>query len=93
MVHFDTAQNPQTIGIGIDEDTAIIVTDTNQISVIGSGVVTVVDGRDIDYTNISEQYQNEPLAITNVKIDILPMGYGYNLSNRQAITQLNLDKK
>lgn len=87
------AQNPQTIGIGIDEDTAIIVSHTAQIKVIGSGVVTVVDGKQIDYTNISEQYPNEPLAITNVKVDILPMGYGYDISNRQAITQLNSDKK
>ncbi|QUH20109.1 cyanophycinase [Alkaliphilus sp. B6464] len=87
------AQNPQTIGIGIDEDTAIIVSDTREISVIGSGVVTIVDGREIDYTNISEQYPNEPLAITNVKIDILPTGYGYNLLNRQAITQFDIDKK
>ncbi len=87
------AQNPQTIGIGIDEDTAIIVSDSNKISVVGSGVVTIVDGKEIDYTNISEQYPNEPLAITNVKVDILPAGYGYNLINRQAITQLELDNR
>lgn len=87
------AQNPQTIGVGIDEDTAIIVNDKREISVIGSGVVTIVDGREIDYTNISEQYQNEPLAITNVKIDILPTGYGYNLLNRQAITQMEIKKE
>lgn len=87
------AQNPQTIGIGIDEDTAVIVNETREIKVIGSGVVTIVDGKEIEYTNISEQYQNEALAITNVKVDILPAGYGYNLYNRKAITQLEIEGK
>lgn len=86
------AQNPQTIGIGIDENTAIIVNHNRELRVIGSGVVTIVDGSEIDYTNISEQYPNEALAITNVKIDILPAGYGYNLINRQAITQITSNK-
>lgn len=82
------AQNPQTIGFGIDEDTAIIVNNKGNMSVIGSGVVTVIDGKEIGYTNISEQYPDEPLAITNVKIDILPTGYGYDLINKKAITKL-----
>lgn len=82
------AQNPQVIGIGIDENTAIIVDKDLKMRVIGSGVVTVVDGREIEFTNISEQYPNEPLAITNIKIDILPTGYGYDLLTRQALTEL-----
>ncbi|ABW19643.1 cyanophycinase [Alkaliphilus oremlandii] len=87
------AQNPNVIGLGIDEDTAIIVNDQKELKVIGSGVITVVDGREIDYTNISEQYPNDPLAITNVKIDILPTGYGYNFLNRQAITESDKEDK
>jgi len=79
------AQNPYVLGIGIDEDTAIVVDHQDTIRVVGSGVVTIVDGREIDYTNISEQYPDEPLALTNVKIHILPHSYGFDLINRKAV--------
>jgi len=79
------AQNPNIIGIGIDEDTAIVVDSNETFSVIGNGVVTVVDGKDIEYTNISEQHPNDPLALTNVRVHILPEKYGYNLVDKTAI--------
>ncbi|HPW40880.1 MAG TPA: cyanophycinase, partial [Bacillota bacterium] len=79
------AQNPNVLGIGIDEDTAMIVNKELEFLVEGSGVVTIVDGREISFTNISEQYQDDPLAITNVKIHILPRGYGFNLIKKQEI--------
>ena len=81
------AQNPQCLGIGIDENTAIIVNHKNEFVVLGDGVATIIDGRHIDFCNTSEQYPNEPLAITNVRIHVLPAGYGYNLSNKTPIIQ------
>ncbi|SCY65921.1 cyanophycinase [Alkaliphilus peptidifermentans] len=87
------AQNPVSLGIGIDEDTAIVVNHQNEMRVIGSGVVTIVDGREIDYTNISEQYPDDPLVITNVKVHILPTGYGFNLKSRNAILQRDNNDK
>ena len=79
------AQNPYIIGIGIDEDTAMIVNEKLEFIVEGSGVVTIVDGREISFTNISEQYPDYPLAITNVKIHVFPKGYGFNLVKKQEI--------
>ena len=79
------AQNPNILGIGIDEDTAMIVNKDLEFLVEGSGVVTVVDGRDISFTNISEQYPDDPLAITNVRIHVFPKGYGFNLVKKQEI--------
>lgn len=79
------AQNPNILGVGIDEDTAIIVNKKLEFRVEGSGVVTIVDGRDISFTNISEQHQDDPLAITNVKVHVLPKGYGFNLIKKQEI--------
>ncbi len=79
------AQNPIVLGIGIDEDTAIVVENGDKFRVIGSGVATMVDGRDILFTNVSEQHPDDPLAITNVKIHILPEGYGFNLKEKVAI--------
>lgn len=79
------AQNPNVLGIGIDEDTAMIVDKDLNFRVEGSGVVTVLDGRDIKFTNISEQHPNDPLAITNVKMHVFPKNYGFNLLTREEI--------
>ncbi len=85
------AQNPSIIGLGIDENTAVVVDSTLKFRVAGSGVVTVVDGRDIRFTNISEQNPDEPLAITNVKIHVLPEGYGFNINTKQGIMEKDLN--
>lgn len=79
------AQNPHILGIGIDEDTAIIVKDSTSFTVLGNGVATIVDGRNIEYTNISEQYPDEPLALTNVTLHVLPENFGYDLMKKKAI--------
>lgn len=76
------AQNPNAIGVGIDEDTALVVDGDGKCSVIGSQTVTVLDGRQIVHTNISESSRFDPLAITNVMLHILPNGFGYDLKHR-----------
>lgn len=75
------AQNPYMLGVGIDEDTAIIVRE-NIFSVIGSQTVTVVDGMYLSHSNVSELKPEEPLALTDIKLHILPKGYGFNLVSR-----------
>lgn len=76
------AQNPHVLGIGIDEDTALVVTPKRLIEVIGSQTVTVIDGKNIVDSNISESNQYDPLALTNVLLHILPSGYGFDLKRR-----------
>ncbi len=76
------AQNPHVLGIGIDEDTALIVTPDRICEVIGSQTVTIIDGKDIIYSNISESNRYQPLAISNVLLHILPDGFGFNLNSR-----------
>jgi len=76
------AQNPNVLGLGIDEDTALAVSKGVRCTVIGSRTVTVVDGRMIRFSNISESEPREPLAITNVILHILPPGFGFDLSRR-----------
>src|SRR3546814_7452767 len=47
------AQNPRVIGIGIDEDTAILLRD-DALEVLGSGAVYIVDGVGVTHSNIAE---------------------------------------
>ncbi len=79
------AQNPHVLGLGIDEDTAVVVTPDRSFRVIGSRAVTVLDGHGIDHSNASEQAPEEPLAITSVILHILPVGYGFSLIKRRTI--------
>lgn len=76
------AQNPHILGVGIDEDTALVVSSRRTFEVIGSQTVTVIDGKRVVHSNISESQQYDPLALTNVILHILPSGYGYDLKRR-----------
>lgn len=77
------AQNPGILGVGLDEDTAIEVRlDQRRLRVWGSGTVTLLDGSAVGDTNASESRADRPLAITGVRLHVLPDGYRFNLDAR-----------
>jgi cyanophycinase len=79
------AQNPANLGIGIDEDTAIIVNGEEDFTVIGSGGVYVVDGTGISYSSLSEAKPVGAPSIFGVKLHILGEGDIYDLVNREPV--------
>ncbi len=79
------ASNPQCTGIGLGEDTGVIVTGGNSLEVVGSGAVVIVDGRDIRHTNITEVGMGEPIALDNLRVSILVRGNLYLLKERKFI--------
>ena len=76
------AQNPEVLGIGIDENTAIIVNKEGNVEVIGEGAVYFIDGSEISYKNVSEQYSDEVLSIYNVKLHVLKENDKFSLIRR-----------
>lgn len=74
---------PQRIALGIDEDTAAVF-DGDVMTVIGKGSIIVVDGRDIDYSNIGYVDADKPVTLTDIRLHILAAGSTYNLKNHQA---------
>ncbi|ARV59708.1 cyanophycinase [Nostocales cyanobacterium HT-58-2] len=78
------AQRPVVLGFGIDENTAIIVTD-NQFEVIGEGCVTIVDDSEVMHSNVEDILKDEPLAVCGAKLHILPHGYKFDLKTRKPI--------
>jgi len=76
------AQNPSILGIGIDEDTAIKVHSNASFEVVGTNCVTVIDGRSIQESNVSELNPEEIIALSNVTLHVLPSGYGFDLNKR-----------
>ncbi|SFC33707.1 cyanophycinase [Clostridium uliginosum] len=81
------AENPEVLGIGIDENTAIIVNKIGEIEVIGEGAVYFIDGSKITYTNVSELYGDQILSMHNVKLHILTDGNKFNLVKKSPFEE------
>jgi cyanophycinase len=77
------AQNPKNLGIGIDEQTAIVVERDNGFYVLGSGAVYVIDGSEVTYSNIADEAVNKTLSIYDVRIHMLSQGDRFDLLTRR----------
>jgi len=75
------AHNPRLLGIGIDEDTAIVIAD-NAFKVIGSGAAYVVDGEASTHSNIAEARADRALSMFGVTMHVLSSGDCFDLSGR-----------
>lgn len=83
------AENPDVLGIGIDEDTAVKLYPDMHFEIIGSNAVTIIDGKSIECSNVSELNPNEILAIMGVTVHTLPQGYGFQLKDRKVLRLKN----
>lgn len=81
------AQQPHLLGLGIDENTGVVVSDS-KLEVIGAGAVTVVDLRATTHSNLDKLLRDENLALCDVKLHILPEGYRFNLESRRPIVKV-----
>jgi cyanophycinase len=77
--------NPQNLGIGIDENTAIILNKEGHLEVFGEGTVTIVDGANITYNEIAEVSEDSPFAVCGVQVHILKDGLGYDYFARKPL--------
>jgi cyanophycinase len=78
------AHYPQELGLGVDEDTAMVVTG-NEFEVIGSGAVTVIDAGGITHTNLHELEKGESLELHDICVHVLPEGAHYSLTERKPL--------
>jgi cyanophycinase len=78
------AQSPSLLGIGVDEDTAAVISDGSRLEVIGRGAVTVVDGQHL-VSNAFAAKRTAPLLISGALIHVLPAGSQFDLSSRSLL--------
>jgi cyanophycinase len=78
------AHYPQDLGLGLDEDTAIVV-NGDEFEVIGSGAVTVIDAGGITHTNLHDIKEGEGLELHDVRVHVLPAGAHYSLPQRRPL--------
>jgi cyanophycinase len=77
------AQNPAYLGVGIDENSAIVVHGEDWFEVLGEGAAYVLDASEVTFSNLSEADQDETLSIFDIKMHVLAAGECFNLRERR----------
>jgi cyanophycinase len=86
--------NPAPLGLGIDEDTAALISGDGELAVLGAGAVMVVDASGMRFTDSHAVRRGQPVAMIGLKLDFLTTGCRYDLRERKGITpppMLHLD--
>ncbi|GAC1381995.1 MAG: cyanophycinase [Ginsengibacter sp.] len=86
------ASNPSCIGIGLGEDTGMLITEGNKMEAIGSGLVIIIDGHEIRHNNIADIPDGNPISIENIKVHFCEKGNGYLTHERKFLPNATLDE-
>lgn len=81
------ATNPSTIGIGLGEDTGMLITEGNKMEAIGSGLVVIIDGHEILHSNIADIPDGNPISIENLKVHFCEKGNGFLIRERKYLPE------
>jgi len=81
------ASNPSAIGIGLGEDTGMLVTEGNKMEAIGSGLVIIIDGHDIRHCNIADIPEGNPISVENLVVHFCEKGNGYLINERKFLIE------
>jgi cyanophycinase len=80
---FAVSQNPTHIGIGLEEDTGIIIRKGNKLEAIGSGLITLIDGRSLKEANLTVAHVEHDIFIENLLVHVLSHGNNFTLRNKK----------
>jgi cyanophycinase len=75
--------NPEALGVGLGEDTALLVKNGFDAECRGSGMVIIIDGREIGQTNITEADPETPIFVENLRVHVLAKGCRFSIKDRQ----------
>ncbi len=76
------AGNPNAIGIGLGEDTGVVITAGEMLETIGSGQVMIFDGHDITYSDFADVEEGEPFSVEGMRVHIISKGHSYSVEQR-----------
>lgn len=80
--------NPSCIGIGLGEDTGMLITEGNKMEAIGSGMVVIIDGHDIRHSNIADIPEGNPMSVENIRVHLCAKGNGYLVQERKFVERM-----
>jgi cyanophycinase len=81
------AANPSCLGIGLGEDTGMLITHGNKMEAIGSGLVILIDGRQIKHSNIADIPDGNPVSLENLLVHFCEKGNGYLLKEKRFLME------
>jgi cyanophycinase len=81
------ATNPSCLGIGLGEDTGMIITEGGKMEAIGSGLVMIIDGQHIRHNNIADIPEGNPISIENLMVHFCEHGNGYWAKERRFVIE------
>ena len=81
------AYNPFAIGIGLDEDTAAFIRPGDDLEVVGSGGITIIDPTHLSYSSMDRARRGDPVSLIDVKLHILIAGGRFEIQSRQALAE------
>jgi cyanophycinase len=84
------AANPSAIGIGLSEDTGVIIKNGFEMEAIGSGAVTIIDGRHIRHNNIADISEGQPISVENMIVHLMEKGNRYNSKTKVFEAAVNV---
>lgn len=76
--------NPNSIGLGLDEDTAAFLGPDEMLEVAGSGALTIVDPEGVEHSSMDSTRPDEPVSIIGVRLHVLVEGGMFDLRSRKA---------
>lgn len=77
------AANPSCLGIGLGEDTGMLITEGNHMEAIGSGMVVIIDGHHIRHSNIAHIPESNPFSIENLVVHFMSQGDRFSIQQRR----------
>jgi cyanophycinase len=80
--------NPSAIGVGLGEDTGMLITEGNKMEAIGSGLVIIIDGHDILHSNIADIPEGNPMSIEHLIVHLCAKGNGYYVRERKFVERM-----
>lgn len=72
--------NPKVLGIGLGEDTGLLITHNSMMEAIGSGLVILVDGKEIKDTNLTQVELGQPISINHLVTHVMSIHDTFNLT-------------
>jgi len=75
--------NPRILGIGLGEDTGLLITQNSKMEAIGSGLVIIVDGREIKDTNLTQIELGQPISISHLVTHVLSKYDTYDINTNK----------
>lgn len=85
------SSNPQFIGLGIDEDTALIITADRYCQVLGNNSATILNGGSITHSGYTEGKAQDAIPIFGMNMNVVTPGYGYDLVKRCPLLKEDLE--